>query len=537
MEETDAVDSVLELLAVEELDLEALIVALTPYGEEGGPRPWLPPLPQSTEAWEKAWSSVVDRVIPLVGHESLMRRHRAVKVLARIPTESAAEGVVEALHDPMSIVVADALDAVVRGAPVEAADLLVEMLNHEDLLVRLRAAGNLGPMGNPDAVEALVSTLEDADEDEYVRAWAATSLGDLPTPEALTALRDAADLPNEVIFEGIRRGLERHIPLTLADLGMDRPPLRRLQAARTFLDEDPNALLVLLDLYADLEAGLGARQVLMAIPEESLTPLAEVILGTSDRVAAAVDVVGQRGLRASLGSLEDLRDSRGEPGLALLAGIALIRLDVPDATERLMARWASFSADARAEGILGGMFANDRIPSGVLGMLIGDPCAAVTAAGAELLRRDHDSPFARAMLIAALALELERLQGTAPPRPPEEAGPVGTPDFVDEYALQSALFQGNLPDSLLVEAEALDSGVGSSPEMVAGRALLWACVSFPGTFDEVLGPWMDLPDPLLRLDALRVWAALNPDGLPPVDLSNDSDPTVRGFYALILEDA
>jgi|GEM_PF-6721326 len=530
-------ESIRELLAApNELDLGALVQALTPFGDDGGPRPWMPVLLPLSSALVSPLHDVVRRVAPLLASPSLSTRHRAAQVLARIPTEAAALAAVPALSDRLGFIVAEGIDAVARGGGSESADVLVELLNHPDETVRLRAAGDLGLMRNPAAVAALVSTAEDADEDEYVRAWAATSLGELGTPEALAALHRIAPTASPVVADGIRAGISARVPVTSADLALTQHPERRVHAAAHLLGTEAIALLVLLELYGDPDVGLAARGALMATSVDLEEPLLEVLAGNSERLAAAVDLAGLLGLVSAVPQLESLMTERGEPGLALLAGIALVRLGAPTALERLAIRWARYSADQRTEGTLGGMFANDVVPLDVVQLLLGDPCAVVSASGAELLRREPDGERASQLLAAALQTELLRVQGREPPRPTSEAGPIGTVEFRAEYGIQCEVFRASLPEELQAGAAELDMHVYVSPETIAARALLWVCLDVDGDFDAVLEPWMKVADPQLRLDALRVWAGLHPDGLPAVDLSTDPEPVIRRFYAILQED-
>jgi HEAT repeat protein len=66
---------------------------------------------------------------------------------------------------------------------------LVEMLNDEWVNVRIYAVQSLGKLGFGDAVPALVTTLEDADENILVRSGAASALGQIKDARALVPLR------------------------------------------------------------------------------------------------------------------------------------------------------------------------------------------------------------------------------------------------------------------------------------------------------------------------------------------------------------
>ena len=513
--------------------LDTLIDALAPYGEAGGPRPWLPLLLSPSAELDEAWKAAVVAVTPLLDDNSLITRSKALKVLARIPTEASAEAAVAGLRDEMPFCVAEALDTICRGADAEAADVLVEMLNHEDVVVRYRAAGNLGLMGNHHVVDALVEVIGDAGEDDMVRSWAATSLGELATTELLERLPDLARQWPPAAVVGLRRGLDRLVQPSRDDLRIDRPAARRLRAARALIDEEPLALEVLLELYTDLEVGLETRSVLLALGAGRLEGLLSVLEGDSDRVAAAADVAGQARLDNAVPLLRTLVEGRAAPGLALLASIALARIQGAPGLAELRRWWAELDVDERVDAREGALFANGALPLPVTLMPLEDPCALVSAAGAELLRRTPSSPVAIQALTSALERELQRVRGLVPPRPPAEAGPIGTPQFIDDYVESTELIRHGLPDELHEEYVELERQAAQSPEVIAARSLLWAMVEVGEHEDDAFTPWMQVGDGLLRIDALRVWAALNPVGSPPGDMRADPEPVARAVYALM----
>jgi hypothetical protein len=69
-------------------------------------------------------------------------------------------------------------------------DGLIRAMQDPDIAVRAEAVSSLGNLGDPKAVEPLISTL-DGDSDPYVRSLAAKSLGEIGDPRAMEPLRRA----------------------------------------------------------------------------------------------------------------------------------------------------------------------------------------------------------------------------------------------------------------------------------------------------------------------------------------------------------
>jgi len=87
---------------------------------------------------------------------------------------------------------------IIFSLPVRAADLedLLDQLESKDPVKRYEAAVELGKLGDPGAIPALIEAL--SDEDKYVTYWAASSLGDLKAKEAVPALVENLSSPDEI---------------------------------------------------------------------------------------------------------------------------------------------------------------------------------------------------------------------------------------------------------------------------------------------------------------------------------------------------
>ena len=82
----------------------------------------------------------------------------------------------------------------------------LELLSDENEGTRWKAAETLGRIGDPAAVEDLISTLWD--DDERVRLKAAWALGQIGDPRAVAPLRRLYRMENENVREIITEALE-----------------------------------------------------------------------------------------------------------------------------------------------------------------------------------------------------------------------------------------------------------------------------------------------------------------------------------------
>jgi len=83
----------------------------------------------------------------------------------------------------------------------------IHMLSDDDEVSRWKAAEALGRMGDPAAVEELISTLWD--DDERVRLKAAWALGRIGDPRAYAALQRLYRIETEQAQEIIQEALEQ----------------------------------------------------------------------------------------------------------------------------------------------------------------------------------------------------------------------------------------------------------------------------------------------------------------------------------------
>jgi len=123
--------------------------------------------------------------------------HRAiVEALGDISAPEAVSALIQSLQDEDEYVRGRAVEALGRIGASEAVPSLIQTLQDKALWVREAAAESLGVIGTPEAVPALLQALRD--ENGSVREAAAKSLGRIGTAESVTALCQV--LQDEILY-------------------------------------------------------------------------------------------------------------------------------------------------------------------------------------------------------------------------------------------------------------------------------------------------------------------------------------------------
>jgi HEAT repeat protein len=118
---------------------------------------------------------------------SAEERRNALFEIRNLRSEPASRIAAAALHDPLPIIRATAVSAVIFLPPKEALGLLLPLLDDNDSFVRRETANALGDLGEVDACKPLISTLQKEREIEN-RSAAAIALGKLGDPAAIEPL-------------------------------------------------------------------------------------------------------------------------------------------------------------------------------------------------------------------------------------------------------------------------------------------------------------------------------------------------------------
>ena len=153
--------------------------------------------------------SRVESIIQDMGSEDVTPRSRSEAASALVEIgEPAVEPLIQALNDPnakdwVRMSMADTLGKI--GDP-RAVEPLISALGDE-AVVRSAATSALGKIGDPRAVEPLISAL--GDEDEGFRCEAAAALGEIGDPRAVEPLTRALEDESEWVRETAAEALEK----------------------------------------------------------------------------------------------------------------------------------------------------------------------------------------------------------------------------------------------------------------------------------------------------------------------------------------
>ena len=75
------IETLLESPLANHAEIRALLL---PDGEEGGPKPWLPNLPDATDEWREIWSLVGEKMVEALESAERDDRARVVSVASRL---------------------------------------------------------------------------------------------------------------------------------------------------------------------------------------------------------------------------------------------------------------------------------------------------------------------------------------------------------------------------------------------------------------------------------------------------------------------
>jgi HEAT repeat protein len=481
-------------------------------------RPWLPPLPESTDTQRAEWRRTAVGLAAGAASDRIAERLRALEALAACPVAEAGELAVASLGD--GLYAGPACDVLGRSGWSGAREHLEATLSHGESLVRFKAVSALGMLGDPAAIPA-VKALFDTEGNTGVLRWAGIVLGELGGPSE-RAFLEGLETESALAREGIRIGLGLLDPAVqqIADREFERA-VARLKAG------DAGTIETVLDRWNDPLVGVAARALLIGLPNDAMVVVLESLgSGPDERRFAAADLLGLRAVEAARPGLEALLGG-GDPALVLVAAASLGRLG--DDVDVGLRRWLDdFGPQDRAAGARRAVLIELPVPDAVVRVLLDDPCAAVTPYAAELIRREPTGDRTR-WLFDALAAEHARVDGTGAPRDPAANG-----DGVLTTALREGLVgegrprRALLPDDLAAGSEALERDGFGDPHVLAAHFLLLAAGGLEDLPGDVVEPWLTSRSPLLRFDAIRIRLA---SGTLPKG-PEDADPTVRALVAL-----
>jgi HEAT repeat protein len=174
-------------------------------------------------------------LIPLVdalGNQDWIVRMHAAKALGRIKDARAIEPLIPLLHDKVKAVREEATMALTEIGDAALPSLLAA-LKHPEWLVRLHAVEALGKSRSANAVEPLLWSLFN-DQDQAIREDVVRALGQLGDPRAMEFLMTAMKEPGlrPLAVEALGRiGDRRALPVLIAVIeGGDRPVASRTVA-------------------------------------------------------------------------------------------------------------------------------------------------------------------------------------------------------------------------------------------------------------------------------------------------------------------
>ena len=212
---------------------EAAIKALTSIGESSVPALGAcltDPELSVQEAASAVLASIADARVfdPLVralrSSDWIVRMH-AAKALSRIKDPGSIQSLIPLLHDKVKAVREETSSAL--AAIGEAAiPALLEMLTHQDWLVRLHAVESLGKTKSQNAVEPLLSALFN-DGDSAVREDVIRALGEIRDPRAVEFLFTVMKEPGlrTLAVEALGRiGDRRAVPILIEVVTGANPP-------------------------------------------------------------------------------------------------------------------------------------------------------------------------------------------------------------------------------------------------------------------------------------------------------------------------
>jgi len=114
-------------------------------------------------------------------------REQIVRSIDNSHSSDTSSLLLEALSDRDSFVRIAAMETIAAAQLEDMTAPIIEILRHDrNVLARVTAAENLGDIGNPEAVPALLKAL--SDRNYLVRGWAANSLARFPSTEVINAL-------------------------------------------------------------------------------------------------------------------------------------------------------------------------------------------------------------------------------------------------------------------------------------------------------------------------------------------------------------
>jgi hypothetical protein len=520
------IETLLEAPLANHAEIRALLL---PVGEDGGPKPWLPNLPDATDAWREIWAMVAEKMVEALDSAEREERAHAVSVMAVAPHESSTTRLLAMVQakDPDNDVLFLALDGLTLGLGLDALPHLEQAIALLGLGGAVRAIKNLGALPPTHANPVLVDLVKDLERPRAVRRRALEVLVDDGRTDALELLMDLEDR----VIKGLVSDALRPPPPPPRFIPQ---PLRFVKPWYVLGDQDHvNVRKVLVAAKTGNERGLGGLLRLAEVPEALSAVLH--MLGTVERLTGELReewtrepdgyaaFVGPEVLSRSLDDFAFLLDGPApKNGRAALGRLVVSLRQGWKADEA----WSSLPAAERvatAEWVAGW---RENIPSGLLEILLADPSARVVAAGARIAAEAKPDGAVGALADALRA----RWEGWDSGLHPAADNVTLDKAHIGTLRLRTALLDplgwwGRFSYLRFLKRALRD------PRVLATCALLDAlCAAFgEGPHREVLENALKAPAPAVRIEAILRWQERGLGALPDF-LDKDPVSNVRKIY-------
>jgi len=231
---------------------------------------------------------VLDSLLSALRNPDWIVRMHATKAVGRIKHPRSIDPLIVLLHDRVKAVREQASSALASIGEA-AIPALIQMLGHQDWLVRLHAVEALGRTGSPTAVEPLLATLRH-DSDSAVREDAVRALGEIGHPRAVEGLMAVLKEPRlrTLAVEALGRiGDRRAVPI-LIDIVTGNHPMDITRVVAGCGDQWPEEAMT----------QAAAARALGLIGDEATLPVLAAALGSTFTRAEAAEALGRFGSRA-----------------------------------------------------------------------------------------------------------------------------------------------------------------------------------------------------------------------------------------------
>lgn len=508
-------------------ELRALLL---PDGEDSGPKPWLPQLPEPTDEWKGIWALVGEAMVEAFAGAKGDQRAHAVSVMAVAPHPSSTTlllQIVEANTESTQVLLSS-LDGLVVALGPDAAPHLRNALTTLSLGTQGRAVENLSALPPEVSLSHFVAIVRDETLAKPTRKRALKQLVAGSHADALASLQDLDDPAMAVLVE------EAFRPKRTTTMPLFAPDLLRFVPARYELKASEKTKVAAM-VEAAVEGHKNGAQGLLGLADApELLSLVLEGFGENEQLAAALAEEFRArpdGISAFVGR-EVI--SRGD-------SIAAVLVQAPPAKTALgvlgefvvglrggadgSTAWSRLPSAGRVEAAEYVSSWRGAVPEGLAQAFLADPSARVAAAGARLITEGASSGGAD-----ALAQELRTQLNAWGTRRPADANGELTRQHVSQLRLESSRYKvlgwwgegaamRQLRKSLL------------EPEVFATCVVLdGLCGGFEQEPDpDVFSAVFAAPSAAVRIEAMLRWHERRLGPLP-AQLANDPDGKVKNVY-------